>query len=115
MLTEGKPTLHPSHSFFTLLRTFIPRASSGVACLAGSNLGLLIPSIPVDHVHNVRSECVGDFVPNAVLALIPNARAAHAAHIGRLVCINVAGETCRRDEKLEKFLRAFITAFARRG
>ena len=113
-------TLHPSHSFFTLLLTFIPLASSGVACLASIILGLLLsfPSIPVDHVHKVRSECAGDLVLNAVLALVPNARAAqavHAAHIGRLVCNDVVGGTCRRDERLEKFLRAVITAFARRG
>ena len=46
---------------------------------------------------------------------MPNARAAHVAHIGRLVRNDVVGETCRRDERLEKFLRAVITAFARRG
>ena len=109
--------MHPSHSFFTLLLTFIPLASSGVACLASMILGLLLsfPSIPVDHVHKVRSECAGDLVLNAVLALVPNARAAHAAHIGRLVRNDVVGGTCRRDERLEKCRRAVITAFAGRG
>lgn len=81
------PTMHPSHSFFTLLRTFIPRESSGVSCLTNSSPGLFsnVPSSPVDALHVPCNDPVCVFRSETPLEPVLSARAVHVAHIGRVV------------------------------
>ena len=77
----SEPTLHPSHSFFTLLLTFIPLEKSGFII---SSPGLLSSFANVLHiVEPSNDEPVRVRAPKVALEVVVSARAVHDEHVGK--------------------------------
>ena len=106
----SEPTLHPSHSFFTLLLTFIPLERSGLII---SSPGLLSSFPSVLHIAGpCNDEPLRERASKVALEAVVSARGVHE---GREARNDGNRKACWECGKVGRLRMAVIAAFAARG
>ena len=109
----SEPTLHPSHSFFTLLLTFIPLEKSGLII---SRPGLLSSFTNVLHIAGpCNDEPLRVRASKVALEVVVSVRGVHDEHLGRETRDDGSWEVRWRCGKEGRLRMAVIAAFAARG
>ena len=109
----SEPTLHPSHSFFTLLLTFIPLEKSGLII---SSPGLLSSFPNVLHIAGpCNDEALRVRASKVALEAVMSVRGVYDEHLGREARNDRHWEVCWRCGKEWRLRMAVIAAFVARG